>query len=203
MRQFRTNLEDNHDVHSRLMTAYKEIPLWWHGALFALTFAFGIVGIEIFPTGFPVWAYIVSLLISFALLLPIGIIRAVTNQWITLSFLADLISGYVVPGKPVAHMLFKTYMTYSSEQATAYLSAMKMGHYMKVPPRLMFSAMTVSVFITAFVTQAIVDTVLEKVPDACTPLATAFTCPTNGIMADSATIWGAVGPQRLFSPGKL
>ena len=203
VRQWRRGLEDNRDVHSRLMTAYKEIPLWWYGLLFAATFAGGIVGIEIFPTGLPVWGYIISLLIPILLMLPVGIIRAITNQWITLSFLSELIGGYIADGKPVAQMMFKVYMTYSSEQASSYLTAMKMGHYMKVPPRVMFLAMTVSVFVTAFVTQAVVDGVLANVPDACTPLSATFSCPSNGVMADSATIWGAVGPRRLFSPGKL
>lgn len=185
------------------MTAYKEVPLWWYALLFATTFALGIAGIEIFPTGLPVWAFIISLVIPVALMLPIGIIRAITNQWITVSFLSDLIGGYLVPGKPVAHMVFKVYMTWSSEQASSYLAAMKMGHYMKVPPRVMFLAMVTALFVTSFITQAIVDSVLANVPDACTPLSTTFSCPTNGVMADSAIIWGAVGPQRLFSPGKL
>ena len=177
--------------------------MWWYGLLFAITFAGGIVGIEIFPTGLPVWAYILSLVFPILLMLPIGIIRAITNQWISLSFLADLLGGYLVAGKPVAHMVFKVYMAYSSEQASSYLTAMKMGHYMKVPPRVMFIAMTVSVFITAFITQAVVDTVISKVPDACTPLSASFSCPSNSVMASSAIIWGAVGPQRLFSPGQL
>lgn len=185
------------------MMSYSEVPLWWYGILFAICFAGGIVGIEIFPTGLPVWAYIVSLVISFLLMLPVGIIRAITNQWITLSFLADLLGGYLVPGKPVAHMLFKTYMTWSSEQASSYLTVMKMGHYMKVPPRIMFLAISVSIFVTSFVCQAVVDAVLDNVPDACTPLSVDFSCPSNSVMADSATIWGAVGPHRLFSPGRL
>ncbi|KAJ3558412.1 hypothetical protein NM688_g940 [Phlebia brevispora] len=203
VRQCRQGLAENRDVHSRLMTAYSEVPHWWYGILFVVSLAFGIVGIEIFPTGFPVWAYFISILIPFALMLPTGIIRAITNQWITLSLLADLIGGYVVPGKPVAHMLFKTYVTWTSEQGNSYLAAMKMGHYMKVPPRIMFAAISVSVFLSSFITQAVVDAVIQHVPDACTPLSVDFSCPSNTVMAESATIWGAVGPQRLFSPGKL
>ncbi|PSS37094.1 hypothetical protein PHLCEN_2v1060 [Hermanssonia centrifuga] len=204
LRQFRSKLADNRDVHSRLMMAYPEVPMLWYGLLFVFCFAAGIAGIEIFPTGFPVWALIVSIIIPVLLILPVGIIRAVTNQWIQLSFISDLIGGYIIPGQPVAHMIFKTYVTWPAEQANAYLAGMKMGHYMHVPPRIMFIGQTVAVFVTAFVSQAVVDYILSHSPDACTPLATdGFTCPTNGLFADGAIIWGAVGPQRLFSPGQL
>lgn len=72
-------------------------------------FAFGVVSIEIYPTQMPVWAFVLALAVAFVYVVPIGIIQAVTNQQIGLNVIAELISGYTLPGKPLAMMLFKTW----------------------------------------------------------------------------------------------
>ncbi len=72
-------------------------------------FVFGVVSIEIYPTQMPVWAFVLALAVAFVYVVPIGIIQAVTNQQIGLNVIAELISGYTLPGKPLAMMLFKTW----------------------------------------------------------------------------------------------
>ena len=44
---------------------------------------------------------------AFVYTIPIGIIQAITNQQIAVNVVTELIAGYVVPGKPVAMMMFK------------------------------------------------------------------------------------------------
>ncbi|EKM60787.1 uncharacterized protein PHACADRAFT_246918 [Phanerochaete carnosa HHB-10118-sp] len=203
-RQFSSSLSDNRDVHSRLMLAYPEVPMWWYGLLFALCFVAGCIGIEIFPTEFPIWALVVSLLITTALVIPLGIIRAVTNQWLAMTYLAEILGGYVTPGKPVAFMLFKSYLGAAQEISSTYLTVLKLGHYMKVPPRTMFAGTLASVFVTTFISQGIVDAVLNNNVDACTPLSpNGFTCADNQDFVSSAVIWGAIGSKRIFGPGGL
>ena len=41
------------------------------------------------------------------------------------------------PGLPTAMMLFKTYGYITMYQALAFVQDLKLGHYMKVPPRTM------------------------------------------------------------------
>ena len=72
-------------------------------------FVFGVVGIEVWPTEMPVWAFVLALAVAFVYTLPIGIIQAVTNQQIGLNVIAELIIGYLLPGRPLAMMLFKTW----------------------------------------------------------------------------------------------
>ena len=48
--------------------------------------------------------------------------------------------GYVLPGKPIANLLFKIYGRISTVHALSFLADLKLGHYMKIPPRCMYTA---------------------------------------------------------------
>lgn len=178
--------------------------MWWYGLLFVFCFVTGCIGIEIFPTGFPIWALVVSIIITMVLVLPLGIIRAVTNQWLSMTFLAEILGGYITPGQPVAFMLFKSYLGAPPEISSTYLAVLKLGHYMKVPPRSMFIGALSSMFVTTFISQAITDSILKNNVDACTPLSpNGFTCAVNQDFVSSAVIWGAIGSKRIFGPGQM
>lgn len=60
-------------------------------------------------------------------------IQAITNQQIGLNVITELIVGYLLPGRPVAMMLFKTWGYVSMSQALQFSSDFKLGHYMKEP----------------------------------------------------------------------
>ncbi|KAF6149032.1 hypothetical protein GIB67_030499 [Kingdonia uniflora] len=51
------------------------------------------------------------------------------------------------PGKPIAYLLFKIYGRISTVHAVSFLSDMKLGHYMKIPPRCMFTTQLVGTMI--------------------------------------------------------
>ncbi|KAK2640096.1 hypothetical protein Ddye_027891 [Dipteronia dyeriana] len=55
-----------------------------------------------------------------------------------LNVITEFVIGYMLPGKPLANVTFKTYGTISMAQAVVFLSDFKLGHYMKVPPKSMF-----------------------------------------------------------------
>lgn len=57
-----------------------------------------------------------------------------------LNIITEYIIGYIYPGYPVANMCFKVYGYISMTQAITFLQDFKLGHYMKIPPRMMFMA---------------------------------------------------------------
>ena len=61
--------------------------------------------------------------------------------------MSEMVIGYIYPGKPLANMTFKIYSTLSMSQALDFLSDFKLGHYMKVPPKSMFIAQVIQLFI--------------------------------------------------------
>ena len=64
-----------------------------------------------------------------------------------LNVMSELVFGYIYPGKPLANMTFKIYSTISMSQALHFLSDFKLGHYMKVPPKSLFIAQVIQLFI--------------------------------------------------------
>lgn len=204
VRQFRRSLKDQRDVHSRLMAAYPEVPMLWYGILALVAIIFAIVTVEVFDTKLPIWALAVAIIVAVLFLLPIGIIMAITNQTIALQVLAELIVGYMLPGRPVAMMIFKTFSFISLSQAVSFLGDLKIGHYLKVPPRIMFTSQVVASVVGVFVTVAVQDWMFGNIPDFCAAdQKDHFTCPSTTVFATAAVIWGGIGPQRLFNPGEL
>lgn len=108
-RQFRRALHEEPDIHARLMSRYPEVPHWWYGVLFLISFVFGIISIEVYNTELPVWMFIISLLIPLVYMIPIGVVQAVTSIQVGLNVITELICGYALPGRPLAMMIFKTF----------------------------------------------------------------------------------------------
>lgn len=202
VRQFRSTLRSVPDVHSRLMSNYAEVPRWWYGVLGVVAFALGIVGNEVAHTGLPVWAYIVGVLIGLIFIIPMGILNAVSNQIIDLSVLAELMAGFMIPGNPVANMVFKT-VTYSvTYQALMFSGDAKMGHYLKIAPRAMFSAQIFAAVVGVFASVGTQTWALYNINDICDPdQPQMFNCPLTSVYESSALLWGNIGPKRVFGSG--
>jgi len=184
------------------MQSYPEVPMWWYGIIGIISFSFLCIASKIFLTQLPIWATVISILISLTLTIPLSILRAITNQQIPTAVIFDLIAGYMIPGKPIGNMIFKTVGYMTIYQATGFAADLKLGHYMKVPPRIMFSIQIVPTVITCIWVPFIQDWMLNNIEDICTPQQKqGFICPASTIFATASVIFGAVGPQRLFSPG--
>ena len=65
-----------------------------------------------------------------------------------LNVITELIIGYIYPGKPLANVAFKTYGYISMAQALSFVGDFKLGHYMKIPPRSMFTVQVKMIKIT-------------------------------------------------------
>ncbi|KII93700.1 hypothetical protein PLICRDRAFT_102174 [Plicaturopsis crispa FD-325 SS-3] len=204
VRRFNRSLKDERDVHSRLMQAYPEVPRWWYGVLGIAAFVMLVVTVEIFPTQLPIWGVILALAIAFILSLPLGILQAITNQQVALQVMHEMIAGYVFPGKPVANMIFKGVAYIGANQAVGFAGDLKLGHYMKIPPRTMFSVQCIAAVIDCFVVVLVQNWMFANIPDFCSQdQANGFICPSTNTFASASLIWGGIGPQRLFSPGQL
>lgn len=204
MKQLRTSVREEKDIHSRLMSRYRDIPHWWFAVLFVFTFVVGAVTIEVYDTKMPFWAFILSIVIGAIFVLPLGILNAITNQQIYLNVLAELIAGYVIPGRPIAVMLFKSYGYLVPKQALDFSSSLKLGHYMKIPPRIMFLAQITATAICCFVAIGVQRWALANIEGICQPgQKNGFTCPSSLVFVEASVLYGGVGPARLFGVGKL
>lgn len=202
-RRFNTSLQDERDVHSRLMQAYPEVPRWWYAGLGLIAFIMLVVTVEVFPTDMPIWACIIALLIAAGISLPLGILHAITNQQIALQVMFEMLCGYMLPGRPIAVMIFKALTYIGSNQAVSFCGDLKLGHYMKVPPRMMFMCQVVAAVLSCFTVTLVQNWMFANITDFCSPTqADGFICPSTTTFATAAVIWGGVGPGRLFSVGQ-
>ncbi|KAA8911948.1 hypothetical protein TRICI_003634 [Trichomonascus ciferrii] len=187
------------DVHMRLIRRYREVPDWWFASTFVVFLAMAIAAVRAWDTQLPVWALLVALGLALFLLVPVGLIYALTNITMGLNVVTEFIIGYMVPGKPVAMMMFKTFGFITSSQAVAFLQDMKLGHYLKIAPRLLFMAQLIATIWGAIVQLAVMNWTQGHVPDLCTrDQPDGFTCPAGRVFFNASIVWGVIGPQRVF-----
>ncbi|KKA26352.1 hypothetical protein TD95_003841 [Thielaviopsis punctulata] len=192
------------DVHMRLMKKYRDAEDWWYIALFLVMLGLSLGVVAGWPTGFPVWAFIVCLLIPVVWLLPIGIVQGISNIQLGINVLTEFIVGYMVPGKPLAMMMFKNYGYVCMGQALFFAQDLKLGHYMKVPPRVMFSSQLVASVWSAIVQICVMNWAFSHIPNLCDPhQENNYTCPGGRVYYTASVVWGAIGPSRIFGSGAL
>lgn len=86
------------DIHTKLMTRYKEAPEWWFWVILVVNIAATIFACEYYKEQLqlPWWGVLLACGIAFIFTLPIGIITAITNQVSSNSFNRTLLV-YLLP----------------------------------------------------------------------------------------------------------
>ncbi|KAI3320748.1 OPT family small oligopeptide transporter [Xylariaceae sp. AK1471] len=185
------------DIHMRLMKKYKDSPDWWYLVLLVIMIGLSFAVCTAWPTGFPAWAYVICIIIPIIWTIPIGIIQAMTNIQIGLNVLTEFVVGYLLPGHPLAMM---NYGFIAMQQALYFAQDLKLGHYMKVPPRIMFWSQLVASVWSAIVQIAVMNWALGSIPEVCSDhQPNSYTCPGGRVLYTASIIWGAIGPARIFS----
>ncbi|XP_022927191.1 oligopeptide transporter 3-like isoform X1 [Cucurbita moschata] len=197
------------DIHAKLMQNYKQVPEWWF-----LILLFGSIVISLLMSivwkdivQLPWWGMLFAFAMAWIVTLPIGVIQATTNQQPGYDIIAQFIIGYILPGKPIANLLFKIYGRISTVHALSFLSDLKLGHYMKIPPRCMYTAQLVGTLVAGTINLAVAWWMLENIENICDTEAlqpdSPWTCPKYRVTFDASVIRGLIGPRRLFGPGGL
>lgn len=65
--------------------------------------------------------------------------------------------------------MFKTFAVQTLAEAMYFVRDMKLGHYMKIPPRSMFICQMASCTVCCFVQVGIKEWMFATIPDICTP----------------------------------
>ncbi|KAF9189566.1 hypothetical protein BGZ51_009461 [Haplosporangium sp. Z 767] len=188
---------ENEDIHSRLMRVYPEVPDWWYIFLFVVSITLSLVTCVVWDY-MPWWAVLLAMAIAIFFVLPVGIVQAVTNQQPGLNIVTEYVIGYLLPGYAIANVTFKTYGYIVNVQALTFTSDLKLGHYMKIPPRIMFMAQIISTLISGVINLSTATWLVETRPNVCTKDGYPFTCRNTNTFFSASVIWGAIGPARVF-----
>ncbi|KAJ1916913.1 hypothetical protein H4219_003495 [Mycoemilia scoparia] len=190
--------KEKDDIHGTLMQNYPDIPTWWFVSLLVISIVCGMVACELFKFGLTWWGFLICLAIPFALIIPIGIVQALTNIQPGLGVVAEMIGGFLFPGRPVANMLFKVYGYITMTQGLSFTSDLKLGRYMKIPPRQMFMCQFVGTLLASVCQLSTTIFILDRVSNICTPSAFPWTCRSAHLFHTVSVLWGLVGPYRMF-----
>jgi OPT family oligopeptide transporter len=126
---------------------------------------------------------------------------AITNQHSSIYLICQLVCGAVFPGRPVANMVFVTYGYISSAQGVKFSADLKLGHYMKIPPRILFLVQMAATIVSSITQIGVLNWMFANVPNICTPQAiNGFTCPLARVHFNGSILWGVVGPGEFFGP---
>ncbi|KAI8613863.1 OPT oligopeptide transporter protein-domain-containing protein [Chytriomyces sp. MP71] len=211
---------DKEDIHCQLMDAYPEVPEWWYYLTMLVTIILGMVTCEVGGFELPWWGVIIAVILALVSIIPIGTIQAISGQQIGLNVMSEFLMGLILPGRISAVIAFKTLSYMSMSQGLSLVADLKLGHYIKIPPRDMFIAQLVSTIVAAIVAVATACSLYEsfgQVPPPADkadqfpwgwmwkmqtlPSSSGWSAANYNVFLSAGAIWGAIGPARFFGPG--
>ena len=202
LRHGKGNYEGAMDVHSRLMSRYKEIPDWWFLLLLLGAVVLSIIWCQIFPTDTPVYLVFMLLGINLVFAIPLSFLSATTGTNLGLGSLIEVITGYMLPGNPNAFLFAQTLGSWAlAGYGDNYVQDQKMAHYCKISPRAVFRSQIGTIIITCFVAVGTQDFILTSVKGLCTAdQPSRFTCANDGFpLYTNSLMWGLLGSERMFN----
>lgn len=190
------------DVHRRFIKKhYKDVPMWWSGVLFVVALGFGFGAISGYPqfSHMPTWGLILGVVIALSTFLFEALLQATTNQHVGLNIITELIAGYVFKGNPIANMLIKLLGFIPNRQGLSFAQDLKLGQYMKIPPRVLFFFQIYGTVLASLVNIGVQQWMRFNIKDICTP-GTEFSCPSGKVIFTASITFSLV--EELFSAGK-
>ncbi|KAF9275028.1 hypothetical protein BGZ68_000172 [Mortierella alpina] len=194
---------DGEDVHTKMMKIYPEVPQLWYAAFYMVMTGLAILTCEVYQLQLPWWGLLLALFIGWVLTLPIGVMYAITGYGPGLNVISSLICGYLLPGRAIANMTFKSYGYMAMHQCLNLVSDLKLGHYMKIPPRSMFVGQFWGTLVGSCFNYLTMTLIINSQRNAL-----------NGTSPDPNNMWtgqrveafwgaglvyGALGPARIFA----
>ncbi|KAF9172483.1 hypothetical protein BGX21_008434 [Mortierella sp. AD011] len=191
------------DIHTKMMDTYPEVPQYWYAIFYILMLALSIFVITEYDLGLPWWGLLVGAAIGWVMTLPICAMQAITGFSPGLNVITELICGYMLPGKPIANMTFKCYSYMTMYQCQGLLQDLKLSIYMKIPPRNMFVGQLWGAILGGimnyFTMITIIDAHRSYLDGSSQDPNDLWTGVNTQVYWGSALIYGALGPQRMFS----
>ncbi|KAJ3238550.1 hypothetical protein HDU78_003436 [Chytriomyces hyalinus] len=191
---------DADDVHAQMIDVYPEVPDAWYVSILVINTVLALAMCEWGGFDLPWWMVILSMVMAVALLLPSGMIFAISGIPISANVLFELVAGYMLPGKMISTMTFKTLTYVSVNQGLGLTQDLKLGHYCKIPPRDMFLVQLLSSVISSIVAFVTCFGVFDAVGDKIQAGLDGWTATFFQNFMTSGLIWGAIGPARFFGP---
>lgn len=189
------------DLHYQRMRMYKEVPMWWYGAVIIGAFITAMVCSYTEDSGLPWWALIVALLVAGMCLPFYGAMWAIAAFTPVIAEMFQMLGSALIPGSSQANMYFELYSSQTLVQAASMLGDLKLGQYTKLPPRTTFAVQMSGAIVGSLLNYVIMQSVVKN--ERAILLANEGTRLWSGQQVQSynanAILWGAFG-REMFGP---
>ncbi|KAK2600586.1 hypothetical protein N8I77_010108 [Diaporthe amygdali] len=151
--------DDRH--HAHMAKHYKETPWWWYVIVLVVSFVIGLVVVIKENITLPAWAYIVSLLLGIFIAPLSTILYSRYGNGIATNNLSKMLAGLMLPGRPVGNMYFAAWSHNVISNAVTLCNDLKMGEYLKIPPRVMFLTQIYGTILGGFINYAVMISIVN------------------------------------------
>ncbi|KAJ5882245.1 Oligopeptide transporter OPT superfamily [Penicillium soppii] len=145
--------DDRH--HQHMATHYQETPWWWYVFILVGSFVLGVVVIVKEKLTLPIWAYVVALICGCIVTPFTTILFSRFGNGIATNNLSKMLAGLMVPRHPIGNMYFAAWSHSVANNAVLLSGDLKMGEYLKIPPRIIFLTQVYGTMLGAFINYVI------------------------------------------------
>ncbi|KXH57173.1 OPT oligopeptide transporter [Colletotrichum salicis] len=151
--------DDRH--HDHMTKHYKETPWWWYVIVLVVSFVLGLVVVTTQNVTLPAWAYVVSLLLGIFIAPLSTILYSRFGNGIATNNLSKMLAGLILPERPIGNMYFAAWSHNVISNAVNLSNDLKMGEYLKIPPRVMFLTQIYGTIIGGFINYAVMISIVN------------------------------------------
>ncbi|TPX57960.1 hypothetical protein PhCBS80983_g03472 [Powellomyces hirtus] len=192
--------KEDDDVHSKLMKAYPDVPLWWFAVILAVAIPMVMVTCEVGGFALSWWGVLVAIAFAVVSMVPVGVLQALSGTQLPLQTISLFLSGIFFQGQTFAVLSFNTVAYMGMAQGLVLVQDLKIAHYMKIPPRDMFIVQLYGKFLCAIIMTL---TAVQVMENWQTSLLTQpqWQYVAYRFFTSNAVIWGSIGTLRFFGSG--
>lgn len=147
--------------HDHMAKHYRETPWYWYIGVLIFSFVLGIIVVVHEDVTLPVWAYIVSLLLGMFIAPLSTLLYARYGNGIATNNLSKMIAGLAIPGRPVGNMYFAAWSHNVIANTVNLSNDLKLGEYLKIPPRTMFLTQIYGTILGGFINYAVMISIVN------------------------------------------
>ncbi|KZZ94182.1 OPT oligopeptide transporter [Moelleriella libera RCEF 2490] len=145
--------DDRH--HAHMARHYKEAPWWWYVIVLVISFVLGLVVVIRENITLQPWAYVVALVLGIVIAPFSTLLYSRFGNGIATNNLSKMLAGLLVPERPIGNMYFAAWSHNIISNCVNLCSDLKMGEYLKIPPRTMFLTQIYGTVLGGFVNYAV------------------------------------------------
>ncbi|WVF65583.1 hypothetical protein IAT40_000313 [Kwoniella sp. CBS 6097] len=156
------------DRHHNAMKRYKEAPWYWYLAVLVFAFVLGLVVVLKENITLSVGSFITALVLGTAIAPFSTILYSRFGNGIATNQLMKMVAGLTSPGRPIANLYFSAWSHSVISQSLNLASDLKMGEYLKIPPRAMWLTQVYGTVLGAFINYVVMISVVNSHRDLLT-----------------------------------